>query len=259
LEKGESIKMKKRMIAGLVILCVGLAQAKLVYKADFESYTEGQSVTRNTTGSNDTFSSVVNATTFNAFNGSSVGMVDGLSLKTTKATTGNVTTVQSYLGQQSSFVLSFDFYSPDQSITVGMLRDGSGGSAITFGADSGTTLDNKLVRITAVANYSGSSITLPSTSLGVGGVLANAGYIEYYKIGETYTQITYNKNTNYSNASGFRLVTPFDATPGAYTLVDNLGVWDAFTDTVAGTSVLALDFGTAPSDNGIGYLMVGAL
>ena len=94
------------MMIGLLVLCTGMAQAELVYKADFSTYAEGAAVVANdTVGADDTFSSRVGPTS-TAVDGSADGMVDGLAMKVTLGATANSTITQIYVGNQSSFVSS---------------------------------------------------------------------------------------------------------------------------------------------------------
>ncbi len=249
--------MSKRMIAGIVILCAGLAQASLIWKADFSTYTAGQNITGNTTGDDNTFSGIVNAGgTQKAYDASGlgVGMDDGLSMRIGGVSGQNVTISQKALGAMPLMITSFDFYSPDISLKLSAFRTNPPSSAALFTAtDTGTSLDGKLVRATMVVNRSGSSITLPGSL----GAVATDKYAVYYQYGGTYTLIGSSAAAT-ANPIGFQAVNAFDV--NSYALYDNIGVWDSATDTVGTTSVLQLSPGSViPEPATIGMLGLGAL
>ncbi len=252
-----------KITIGLCLLCAGLAQATLVYKAGFNTYTNGQTITANTTGDDNTFSGIVNAGgTQKAYDASGlgVGMDDGLSMRIGGAA-NTVTISQKALGAMPLMITSFDFYSPDISLKFSAHRTNSAGSplALFTATDTGTSLDGKLIRATMVVNRSsGSSITLPGSL----GTLATNKYAVYYQYGGTYTLIgsIASVSANY-DPIGFQMVNTFTAASEytSYALYDNIGVWDSATDTVGTTSVLQLSPGSViPEPATIGLLTVNS-
>jgi hypothetical protein len=232
--------MKKTLCTLIAFtMCAGSGRAALVYKADFSTYSAGQTVTANASGDDDTFSGIVNAGgTQKAYDGSSVGMTKGLSMRIGGVSGQNVTISQKALGEMPLMITSFDFYSPDISMKFSAYRTNSAGNplALFTATDTGTSLDGKLIRATMVVNRSGSSITLPGSL----GAVATDKYAVYYQYGGTYTLIGSIAAAT-ANPIGFQVVNAFDV--NSYVLYDNIGVWSSATDTVNGTSVLQLSAG----------------
>lgn len=228
-------------------------QAKLIYKADFENYSAGDEIVSNRTGNDNTFSGLSAGSTisgsFQAFDGSAVGMNGGLSLRAGASaftSEGSVTAGQSKLGKYGvgkALIVSFDTYSPSADLRAAF--HSTGNARMGANAISGTLLNDKSTRVTMVMNQTGTDITLP----GALGALATGNSIVYYQIsGESaFTELKRQPATG--DAGGFGLTVNLRKSDD-YRLFDNIGAWDSPADAVGGISVLQLPPGTMIPETG---------
>jgi len=243
---------------GLAFICAWNASAALIWQADFQSYGNGTSVTINSTGNDDTFSRLdqgtLTATTGVTGFADTVGLLAG--------TLNNAALDQSGLGAANfagkAMIVSFDYQivpSSTYNLSVRSLSAANtlGGKISTSFAQTGGSIAYEKVRITMVANTTGSSITL-----GNGLTLADGQIANYALKGASYINLTSAPLTS-TTLAGFRVYAAgMSSTESGY--IDNIGVWNDITDTVGGTNVMALAVGTIiPEPSTIGMLGLGAL
>lgn len=234
----------------LATLAMGAAtfsgRAALVYYANFESYTTSGtslSIATNLGGAPDTFTSKTAAGAFTAETSGNPFGTGNYALATT-ATTSSValrqTTVPDF-GSGEVRVLSLDMALSSTSLTTVTINpfftNAAQATAVPYGS---LTLTSGLgeLRLTAVYNAGASAIALPGS---LGSLAAGSGTFYYQNELGVYTSVGTAAIT--ADATGFAFsFTTF--APGDAVVFDNIGFWSSASDTVGGTSVLALTPGT---------------
>lgn len=264
-------KITSKTILIAAALCSSLdASAALVWSADFESYdTSGgaTALTINSTGNNDTFSSIhlkqVGANTFSqkVSATSALSAMSGNALQVKMINTSDSDEVKTYirlaqhnlpsLNGNGVYVLSCDI-SNEGAVKISSMSGYAASSDGDSAGSSSSSYDRTLnggstVRYTLVINQSGEDITLPA-ELGTLNPGKSAAYIfdgtRFCGLGIS-TGVTRFDITGFS-AGHNRSKTIFS---GAALTVwyDNFGVWNSASDTVNGTCILELAPGVPPA------------
>ncbi len=270
-------QLLRGMIAVLATVALALpAGAGIVWQADFESYSAGNNVALNATGDDDTFTSfqgsgsgltpsltVVDAS---AYGLNMAGKLSAIPTTTTKQVWLNQASAGSY-GDGTFLALSFDAVRPSDTTPAQNIL-ATFATADGTRATSGfiTLLDNQFTgstkkgRVTLVMNLTGADVALPGTL----GMLADGMVAMYGKEATSglYVGLATTTISDANTITGFIIDQPIPAnTANIYHLFDNMVFVDSASDTIGGTNVLELDFGTAvvPEPTTIGMLGVGAL
>lgn len=262
------------MISSRSALCLFLlaaplapAHAVLVWSANFNSYdTSGGAVnvTVNSTGNDDTLSGFTYAPTTAGTSStqqvanSALLTGNALQLVYTNATGGNVNNVgmtifqgaQDSLGGSGLYVMSTDMVRTSSSSISAARSWAATDDATTTGSTNTTNTtatniaQNTVLRFTLVINQTGSAITLPGSL----GSLADDAEASYFFDGTNYVGLTITSGITSTGITGFA-TSPFrsnNLASGQSITVwyDNMGLWNASSDTVNGTSILSLAPGT---------------
>lgn len=216
--------------------------AELLWKADFEKYTEGESIALNSGGANDTFSSLSNrgGSSVAAFDGSSLGLNNGLSIKFESSTVGNKMLRLSniFTSDHKLMVISFDRANEDGlglSLSVNAL---DAKDTRAHGVIDQAPAAVKQSRFTVVINMTGESV-----KLGNGRTLSDGHVANYYKLpGGKYDG--YKAVPLTARPTGFALLQrePAGASFPRFQAFDNFGVWVS-TDGTFDPEIMSLDFG----------------
>lgn len=231
-----------------------VATGAVLWTADFEKYTEGDSITTdNAAGDDNTFSSVLDPAglnlDFTAVSGS--GLNTGLAARLgAKDWAGSGSTNMQVrqtklgaLGDGSVLVVSFDRYKPADVAPVNLivdLLDSSNVRILDSNINLGGNAGNDRVRVTLVMNQSGQPIALPGA---LGQLADNTAGAYIRKSDSTYASLVTKEIGDDKVAAGFAVQQGF-ASVDQYTYLDNFVVTDSITDNVGGTNILELSVGT---------------